>query len=286
MQLVSRMLLLSIRPCCTKPWSYSSSYLSPGWPCETCSYLPRYLSQFFFFNPATVSTIERIVNMLASNVIAIISGLCAIAPVVAGPPYPNMVTCRTDKCLRGFQYPTILSEASHFCSQYLSTTISPTVVTVFSRTTTTITLTRLTVTGSVFTAIKTLSTAFTTTIMTGLDKLKVRAVPFPAFSKCCTPFGTSEKVAKVKSACSCLLINTPPVTTSTQTQTYTASASAATPLTTLRPTITHTTTVFTSTAYVYVGPPLGCTDLCKCSPQIQSLPGSVRNRRSLSIASA
>lgn len=215
-------------------------------------------------------------NMLASSVLRIIFGLSAIAiapVVVAGPPYPITATCIKDDCLRGFEAPTVKSKASHFCSQYLSTTISPSVVTVVSKTTTTITLALSTVTASVFTTIKTLSTAFTTTITTGLDKLKVRAAPLPTFAHCCTPAGTSEQAAKVKSACSCLLINTPPVTTSTQTQTYTASASMVTPVTTLRPTITGTITVFTSTSYVYVGPPPGCTDLCKCSPQIQSLPG-------------
>ncbi|MCJ1349271.1 hypothetical protein MMC31_007507 [Peltigera leucophlebia] len=222
---------------------------------------------------ATIITIERMVNMLASTVIGIVSGLYAISPVVARRPYPITATCHTDDCLREFQAPTILSEASPFCSQYLSTTISPTVVTAVSTTTTTITLARSTVTGSVFTTIKTLSTAFTTTITTGLDKLKVRAAPFPTFADCCTLAGTSGKAAKVKSACSCLLINTPPVTTSTQTQTYTTSASTVTPIITLSPTITRTTTVFTSTTYVYVGPPPGCTDLCKCSPRIQALPG-------------
>lgn len=67
--------------------------------------------------------------------------------------------------------------------------------------------------------------AWTTTITTGLDK---RDEVFPAYANRCPAYGTRDQAGRVSSACSCLIINTPPVTTTTTTQTYTAKAPAIT----------------------------------------------------------
>lgn len=61
--------------------------------------------------------------------------------------------------------------------------------------------------------------AHTTTITTGLDKIKARAEVFPTFAEHCTPTATTGKAARVASACSCLLVNTPSVAIKTKTQT-------------------------------------------------------------------
>lgn len=69
--------------------------------------------------------------------------------------------------------------------------------------------------------------AWTTTITTGLDK---RDEIFPAYANRCPAYGTRDQAGRVSSACSCLIVNTPPVTTTTTTQTYTAKAPAITPV--------------------------------------------------------
>ncbi len=220
----------------------------------------------------TITTIPetRVVNMLARYLFSII-GLCVLGSVVASPAYyPTPGACNTNNCLREFQASMILPEASSFCSRYLSTSIDPAVVTIVFKTTTTITLASSTVIGTVFTTIVTLSTAFTTTITTGLDKRAESS--FPIFAQCCQASGTRGEAAEVSSACSCLLVNTPPLTSSTETSTYTVPAPTVAPVATFVPTRTVTTTVFTATSFVYVGPPPGCSAIPCPTPAPTSSP--------------
>lgn len=175
----------------------------------------------------------------------------AIAAVLAGPPQSAPPQCHTNRCLRAFERQTLQPEASSYCSRFLGTVIEPVVVTEVAQTTTTFTFANATITQAEATTTLTeyvyttragpegLSSlpysltslnrnkAWTTTITTGLDK---RDEAFPAYANRCPGYGTRDQADRVSSACSCLIVNTPPVTTTTTTQTHTAKAPAITPV--------------------------------------------------------
>lgn len=203
--------------------------------------------------------------MQTSIILSILCGLWAIASVLANPHGSKPAVCNADNCLNAIQAPTPtaqLSEASAYCSQYLSTSIKAVVKTVLVKTTKTLTLASKTITAKEGTATKTIAVVYTTTITTGIDK---RADVFPTFAEHCTPSGTVEKPARVTSACSCLLVNTPPVSTKTSTNTVLRTVDIITAVTTFVPTTTKTVTVTTATVWVYVPPPPNCNNPLTCT---------------------
>ncbi|MCJ1469488.1 hypothetical protein MMC07_008121 [Pseudocyphellaria aurata] len=204
--------------------------------------------------------------MQTTYILSLICGLWTVASVLAKPYGVHPGLCATDNCLCAFQTTqpaSRLSEASQYCSQYLSTSINAVVVNALVKSTKTVTLADKTITAHAVTATKTTTTGFTTTITTGKDKLKARSDAFPTFAEHCKSTGTTDKAALVTSACSCLLVNTPPVTTKTVINTVLATAPTTIPVTTVTPTTTTTLTV-TSTVWIYVPPPSPCPNPLTC----------------------
>lgn len=97
--------------------------------------------------------------MQTSYIFSIICALWAVTSVLANPHGPKPAVCHSDSCLNAIQAPeptTRLSEASKYCSQYLSTSISAVVVKALIKTTKTITLANKTITADLVTATKTM----------------------------------------------------------------------------------------------------------------------------------
>lgn len=85
--------------------------------------------------------------MQTSYILSILCVLWAVASVLASPHGPKPAVCQTGNCLNAFQATTRLSEASKYCSQYLSTSIKPYVVDALIKTTKTLTLADTTITA-------------------------------------------------------------------------------------------------------------------------------------------
>lgn len=97
--------------------------------------------------------------MQTSYIFSIICALWAVVSVLATPHGSKPAACHSDSCLNAIQAPkptTKLSEASKYCSQYLSTSINAVVVKALIKTTQTITLADKTITADMVTATKTM----------------------------------------------------------------------------------------------------------------------------------
>lgn len=97
--------------------------------------------------------------MQTSHILSIVCGLWAVVSVLATPHGSKPAVCPTGDCLDAFAAPTPatrLSEASKYCSQYLSTSIDPVIVEALIKTTQTITMADTTITMDEVTATRTM----------------------------------------------------------------------------------------------------------------------------------
>lgn len=97
--------------------------------------------------------------MQTSYFLSIVCGLWAVLSVLASPHGAAPTVCQTDKCLNAFRATkpaTALSEASKYCSQYLSTSIDYVVVKALVKTTKTVVLADQTITADMVTATETM----------------------------------------------------------------------------------------------------------------------------------